>query len=78
MTFAIFTSPPRQASDKPDYEIDSPAIVAWWNAENIKGGSCLVPVHDLAEIIAGEGHDGLEAVLWAMEEASMARVDRRE
>ena len=78
MTIGIFLHPPRHASDKPSYTIDSPALVAWWNTENIVGDSCLIPVHDLARIIAGEDHGGLGGVLWVMEEAGMVRVDRRE
>lgn len=74
---ALYLHAPAHASDKPSYEIDSPGIVKWWDAENIVGGSCLMPVHQLGEIIAGEGHRALEAVLWAMEEPSMVRVDRK-
>ena len=78
MTIDICFREPKHASDPPSYTIDSPAIVAWWNAENIVGGSCLIPVHDLARIIAGEDHGGLGDVLWVMEEPQMVRVDRRE
>ena len=75
---AIYLHPPRHASDPPSYEIDSPGIVKWWDEQGTVGGYALIVASDLAKIIAGEGHEGLEAVLWAMEEAGMVRVDRRE
>lgn len=75
---AIFLHPPKDANTGGDYEIDSPAILAWWKRENIVGGSCLVPVRDLAAIIADEDHGGLGDVLWALEEAHCVLVVMRE
>ncbi len=75
----VFLHVPKHASDAPDYELESPSLIKWWDAENIVGGSCLVPAHELADIIERDKSDSVKhivAALRAFEEAHVARVDR--
>lgn len=75
---AIFLHPPKDANVGGDYIVDSPAILAWWKERGVVGGADLVPVRDLAAIIADEEHGGLGDVLGALEEAHMVLVVRRD
>lgn len=76
---SVYIHPPKDANTSPpDYEIDSPAILAWWGQRGVVGGADLVPVRDLAAIISDEDHGGLGDVLWVMEETHCVMLVRRE
>lgn len=73
---ALYIHPPKTITSGEDLLFDSPALVAWWEREEIVGNAVLVPAEQLRPVLAGT-NAVVEAALRGLEDAHCVMLVRR-